>query len=162
MLQEGAHHWVGLVCFYPESSLSAHSAEVEMRCGGVEGCDPLYRVCRKASEDQVDENVMGPEPMGRCPMVLGSKMRAGWGGPGHPRRGSTMPQGCWGGGSLCTPQPLCLFVRAQAGICPRDPEASGFRAQSWPWGTEWGQPAPDPLNPVPPPITRPDKAQVTC
>ena len=43
MLQEGAHHWVGLVCFYPESSLSAHSAEVEMRCGGVEGCDPLYR-----------------------------------------------------------------------------------------------------------------------
>ena len=63
----------------------------------------------------------------------------------------------WGVAACAPPQPLCLFVRAQAGICPRDPEASGFRAQSWPWGTEWGQPAPDPLNPVSPLITQPDK-----
>ena len=43
MLQEGAHHWVGLVCVSAQSSLSAHSAEVEMTCGVVKGRDPLYR-----------------------------------------------------------------------------------------------------------------------
>ena len=30
-------------------------------------------------------------------------------------------------------QASCLFVKAQAKICPPDPEASGYKAQGWPW-----------------------------
>lgn len=44
-----SHYWWAGVCFYPESSLSAHSAEVEIRYGGVKGRGSNVGVCRKAS-----------------------------------------------------------------------------------------------------------------
>ena len=84
------------LCFCPVFSVCTFCRSGNDVWSGEGTWSIVQKVCRKASEDQVDENDMGPEPMGRCPMVLGSKMRAGQRGPGHPRR-STMPQRCWGG-----------------------------------------------------------------
>lgn len=80
--------------------------------------------------------------MGRCPVVLESEVRESQAIPGE---GPPCFGGQWGGvvagremASCAPPQPSCLFGKAQAGICPHDPEASGCRAQSWPWGQSGG------------------------
>ena len=61
---------------------------------------------------------MGPEPMGRCPMVLGSKMRAGWGGPRTSKERVHHASGVLGWGQPVHPTALVFVCKGSGRNLP--------------------------------------------